>query len=312
LNIVVTSLAERGGQIFTTTVNYGDKSYIYPDLNTIKRKLSISYINNILGTNMNIEKAINSLNKMGYDISNKNSDEITVEIPAWRSDFLHDIDLVEDVAVGYGFEKFESKFPHALTFGRILPQNDILNGLRNIMIGLGFNEVTTFTISNEKDEFIKMGLKKGIRAELENPIGEDYTCMRISLIPSILKILNENRHHSLPQQIFELGITLDNSFKNRYNLTGMKIDAKANFTECKSIIEAIMRGLGLNFNIENLFHPGFVKGRCASIIFNDKDLGFFGELHPKIITNFNLEYPIIAFELKIDNIKHILQKKKRE
>ena len=82
------------------------------------------------------------------------------------------------------------------------------------MIGLGFNEVTTFTISNDKDEFEKIGLKKETCVEIQNPIGEEFSCLRVGLIPSLLKILNENRHHALPQQIFELGIVVNKEFKN--------------------------------------------------------------------------------------------------
>jgi phenylalanyl-tRNA synthetase beta chain len=171
------------------------------------------------------------------------------------------------------------------------------------MIGLGFNEVTTFTISNENDEFKKMGLKVDERVQIENPIGEDYTCLRVGLISSLLKILSENRHHPLPQQIFELGIIVDKEFKNRHHLSFAKIDAKANFTECKSYIEAVMRDSGAKYNIKDKEHPGFVKGRCASIIYNNKEIGFFGELHPKTISQFELEYPIIAFELRADMLK---------
>jgi len=170
------------------------------------------------------------------------------------------------------------------------------------MIGLGFNEVTTFTISNEKDEYEKMGMKTGDRAQIENPIGEEYSCLRVGLIPSLLKILNENRHHPLPQQIFELGVVVDKNFKNQHFLGAAKIDAKANFTECKSFVDAVMRDSGTTYSIIDFDHPGFVKGRCASIICNGKTIGFFGELHPRTITNFELEHPIIAFEIQTSKL----------
>ncbi len=299
INIVTTSLAERGGQIYSTTVVDGGKSFISPNLTADKRKLSTDYVNKILGTKLNAKDIALCLKKMGYNAQTKNS-EIDVEIPAWRADILHDIDLAEDVAVGFGFDKFEIEFPQALTFGKTLPSNNLYRGLKHILIGLGFNEVTTFTISNEQDEFTKMGLKISDRVQIENPIGEEYSCLRISLIPSLLKILNENRHHPLPQQIFELGIIVNKNYKNQYNLAFVKIDAKANFTESKSLVDAIMRDSGNKFNIGDNDHPAFVKGRCASIIFKNKEIGIFGEIHPKTISNFQLEYPIIAFEVIAD------------
>ena len=120
----------------------------------------------------------------------------------------------------------------------------------------------------------------------------------------MLKILNENRHHSLPQKIFELGIITDENFKNKRHLAYLKIDAKASFTESKSITDAIMRETGLDFQIKDKNHPGFIKGRCASIIIKNKEIGLFGELHPKTINNFNLEYPIIALEIDLENLKN--------
>lgn len=302
LNIVVTALAERGGKIYSTTIKYDGDSYISPDLTPVKRTLSLSYANKILGTKMNEKEVIDCLKKMGHDAEKLDEDKIDVKIPAWRADILHDIDLVEDVSVGYGYDKFEIDFPKALTFGGVLPHFDLFDGLRNIMIGLGFSEVTTFTISNERDEFEKMGLEKGKRVQIENPIGEEYSCLRVSLIPSVLKILTENRHHSLPQQIFELGIVVDESFKNKQHLAAVKMDAKANFTECKSLVDAVLRDSGKKYNIKDKDHPAFVNGRCASVVCDNKEIGFFGELHPKTITQFNLEHPIIAFELQAENM----------
>lgn len=302
LAIVTTALAERGGQIFTTIVEDEGKKYISPDLIPIKKSLSVSYVNKILGTNMKSKEIIVCLQKMGYSAFDQNTNAILVEIPRWRADILHEIDLVEDVAVGYGFDKFSLDYPKALTFGKTLEQNDLYNGLRNIMIGLGFNEITTFTISNERDEFIKMGLKIGERVQIENPIGEEFSCMRVSLLPSLLKILNENRHNPLPQMIFEVGIIVNNKFKNQMNLAAVKIDAKSNFTECKSIIETVLRESRVIYKIADKLHPAFVKGRCAKIIDKSQEIGLFGELHPRTITRFDLEYPIIAFELDLDRL----------
>jgi len=302
LNIVTTALAERGGQIFSTTIKDGDDSQVSPDLDPIKRNLSLNFVNKILGTNMDEDKVIECLRKMGYNASKIGEDKIDVEIPAWRADILHDIDFVEDVAVGYGFDQFDTDFPKALTFGKNLQKHDLYDGLRSIMIGLGFNEVTTFTISNEEDEFKKMGLEPSERVEIENPIGEEYSCLRVSVIPSILKILAENRHHPLPQQIFELGIITNEHFRNKHHLAAVKVDAKANFTDCKSIIDGVMRDIGAKYSINNKDHPAFVKGRCASVIYNNKEIGFFGEIHPKTITEFDLEHPIIAFEIQTDSI----------
>ncbi len=300
LNIVVTALAERGGQIYSTIVEYKDKKCITPGLDSKKLEISHEYIKKILGIEMDYKKINLCLSKMGYDTEKINDKKTSVLVPAWRADILHEIDVIEDIAKGFGYENFESEYSRSLTFGKTLKNHNLHEALRTILIGLGFNEVTTFSISNEKDEYKKMSLSEKTHAEIENPIGEEFSCLRSGLIPSLLKILNENRHHSLPQQIFELGAIVDEKYKNRYNLAFVKIDAKANFTECKSYAEAVLNNIGLKFKIKNYEHPGFIEGRCASIVKNNKEIGYFGELHPKTISNFNLEHPIIAFEIRAD------------
>ena len=299
LNIVVTTLAERGGQIYTTTIIDNNKSKTTPNLKPTEKKVSINYTNKILGTNLNFLDIKKYLEKMGYNAKKGSIDSVLVQIPAWRADILHEIDIIEDIAIGFGYDKFPSDMPKKLTFGKSLKDSIFNDKVKKIMIGLGFTEVTTFTISNKSDEFDKLGKNEEKIAEIINPIGEEYSCLRNNLISSLLKILNENRHHSLPQQIFEIGNIIDNKYKNRNHLAFVKISAKANFTETKSYINAILRDLDMNFNIQNLEHPGFISGRCAKILYKAKEIGYFGELHPKTITNFELEHPTIACEIDL-------------
>ena len=299
LNIVTTALAERGAEIYTTKVVYDAKTYKTPDLKPRNINLSVDYVNKILGTELNFSKIIESLGKMGFNGKKIGNNKINVEIPPWRADILHEIDLVEDVAIGYGYDKFKIDLPKKLTFGKSLKQNDFSNNLRLIMTGLGFTEVTTFTISNKEDEFNKLGMNERKISEIKNPIGEEYSCLRMDLTSSLLKILKENRHHPLPQQIFEIGKIVDEKYGNKDHLGFIKTSAKANFTECKSFVESIIREIGVNYNIKNFDHPGFVKGRCASVIYKGKDIGYFGEIHPRTIINFDLEHPIIACEIDL-------------
>jgi phenylalanyl-tRNA synthetase beta chain len=303
LNIITTALAERGGIIYNTLIKYDNISYFSPNLNPKERKLSVDYVNKILGTNLSNYEISESLQKMGYHTKILTNNKLDVFIPAWRYDILHDIDLVEDVSVGYGYDKFEIDFPKSLTYGKFLDNYHFHNALRTILIGLGYNEVTTFTLSNEKTEFIKINKKIGKRVDIINPISEEYTCLRTNLISSLLNLLKENRHHSLPQKIFELGIVVDVDYKNKYNLAAVMMDAKSNFSDCKSTIDAVMRDIGRKYQIDEKKHPAFIPGRCASIIHDNKEIGYFGEIHPKTIIQFDLEHPITGFEIKIDHIK---------
>ncbi len=299
LNIISTALAERKAKLYTTTVVDTEKTYSYPNLSSNIKTLSVREVNNLLGTKFSPEQIIDCLHKMGYNAKVVSSDQINVEIPPWRADILHEYDLIEDVAIGYGYDNFTTELPTVLTFGKNLSQHPFFQNLRTSMIGLQFNEVTTFSISNAKDEFNHLGLNPLSHVSLANPIGEDYSMLRVSLLPSLLKLLRQNRHHPLPQQIFEIGIIVDNKAGNRWNLAALKIDAKANFTECKSYVETLFRNLGKPFKLDKKNHPAFISGRCAQLICDNAEIGFFGELHPRTILNFDLDHPVIGFELQV-------------
>jgi phenylalanyl-tRNA synthetase beta chain len=307
LNIITTALAERNAIIHSTRIREGNKTIISPDLSPSQKILSTKYINRILGTDLNKKQIIKNLEKMGYAVQEKESDKLNVFIPAWRSDILHEIDLVEDVAIGYGYDNFNKELPKGFTFGKHLIDQQIRENLRTIMIGFGFNEVTTFTISNKIDEFKKLGIKKAKCVELLNPITEEYTCIRTTLLPSLLKILNDNKHHNLPQQIFEIGIVVQTDYKNTYHLGAVRTSAKAHFTECKALIEGVVKEIGLStYDVIENNHPAFVQGRCASLTHKNQEIGFFGEFHPNTILNFDLEHPIIGFEIFLDSLKKFI------
>lgn len=312
LSIVVTALAERRGTLFSTQIIDGEDSTVTPDLSVKKRLLSIKKVNDILGLELTADDISVYLGKMGYNTENYDDQHVSVLIPAWRADILHEIDLVEDVAVGYGYDNIKRDLPHSFSFGEPLIHKEYIQNLRTILIGLGFTEVTTFTLSNETDEFRNMGKEVTQHVEIQNPIGEDYTCLRTALIPSLLRMLSDNKHHPLPQQIFELGIVTNQTFKNTHHLAGLKSSASANFTDCKSIVEAILRDSGISYDIKEFSHPAFVEGRCAELCSgHNKHLGYFGELHPKTITSFSLEHPVIAFEFKAQVlIDHIIKRSK--
>ncbi len=294
LNIISTSIAERGGKLEQVEIK-GREKLLTPDLNPREMEVEAEYIKKIL----NIEEKgeiTEALLRMGHDVSVE-GEKIKVFYAAWRNDILHPIDLVEDIAIGYGYEKFEAELPKSMTFGSSFDYNRI----HHTMIGLGFNEVVTLSISSPEKEFEKMEME-GEAAEIANPIAREHSILRISLLPSLLEILSKNRHNELPQQIYEVGdvVKFENGeARQKTMLAGVKIDARAGFTECKSIVEAILRNLGYKLDVEEKKHPSFIEGRCASIILNGNEIGYFGEVKPSVISNFDLEYPVIAFEIDL-------------
>jgi len=286
MNIIATSLAERGGSMEQVKIING-KEKKTPDLTPYHTEVKLSYIKKIIGIDVDAKKC---LEKMGHSVKIDGSIAKVIS-PAWRMDILHPIDIVEDIAIGYGYNLIPDSLPKEITFGESFDYGKI----HGTMIGLGFNEVLTLTLSSKKKEFEDMNIK-GKTVEVENPISMHHSIIRYSLIPSLLEILSRNKHNDLPQRIYEFGDVIQ-EMQQKKILAGVKIDAKTNFTECKSIVEAILRNFGLKMDVEEIKHHSFIDGRCASIIVNGKHIGYFGEINPDVITKFSLEYPVIAFEM---------------
>ncbi|PKK85171.1 MAG: phenylalanine--tRNA ligase subunit beta [Thermoplasmata archaeon HGW-Thermoplasmata-1] len=304
LNIVATTLAERGGSIKTVEIAGPDGSkMITPALAPLHMDIDVSYVNSLLGTNMDAAGICDCLAKMEYNTEDAGSGRIRAFFPAWRADILHKIDVVEDIATGYGFENFKGSVPTALTFGKGLESRELSAAARAAMTGLGFSEVMSLTLSNEGDQFGRMGLEDGKRVTLENPITEEHTCIRVSVLPSLLRMLAANKHRELPQSLFEAGEVVgydEGEPANKMRLAAVRIASRTGFTECKSLVEAAVRDIfGKPLSIVENRHPAFVTGRCAAIMVDGTECGVFGELHPRTITNFELEYPVIAFEMQL-------------
>ncbi|MBU4189595.1 MAG: phenylalanine--tRNA ligase subunit beta, partial [Candidatus Thermoplasmatota archaeon] len=296
LNIVCTALAERDGEIYSVSI-VDDKKIVTPDLKTKTKTLTMEYVNSMLGMELKEKEVVSSLKKMGFD-ANADNGNIEVHIPAYRTDILHQIDLVEDVAIGYGYKKFSGILPKALTFGKYKDAEKRSEELRKTMIGFGFNEVTTLTLSSEKNQFEKMCINEENKTIIKNPISEEHTILRVSLLPGLLNILNINKHRPLPLKIFEIGdVVVDK--KNVRKIGGMITHSKANFTETKSIVEGILREMKIKHEIKPKTMGCFIDGRCASILSDKKEICYFGELHPNVITNFELGNPVTSFEMRL-------------
>jgi phenylalanyl-tRNA synthetase beta chain len=314
LHIIASLLAERGGDIYSVTVEYPDQTMVTPNLEPTEQKLSLDYTNKFLASQFTADQIIELLGKMGFSSKitpNSSGTELDVQIPAYRSDILHPIDLVEDVAIGFGYENFATELPKHLTYGKPRRLESISTRLRLLMVGLSFNEVMTLSLSNPEEQFNKLGLEPESEnfVNIKNPRSEDFTLLQISLLPSLLTTLRHNKHRDLPQRIFEIADVVPGStMTNQRHLAGAVIHAKANFTEVKSIVENLLQTVATNKKLilRSKAHPAFIEGRCVSIVSeaaeHEHELGFFGELHPQTITAFDLGYPVTAFEFDIEKL----------
>jgi phenylalanyl-tRNA synthetase beta chain len=299
LNIVTTAMAERGGRIETVTV-IADGTMTTPDLVPRPWRIEVKACNALLGTKLDAEGMARNLEKMGYDAQARGT-TVDVLAPGTRLDLIHPVDIIEDVAKGYGYEHFGKGLPTVQTFGDIRVQERAADVLKQMMIGHGFLEVTTLVLTSPQDQFSNMKLAEEEVVEVLNPVSEDHTCLRVRLLPSIMAVLRKNKHRDLPQKMFEVGDVLI-GIKRRKHLAGAVISSKASFTETKSLVESILHDLSTKYAIIPSASGMFIEGRGASIIVDGRTIGEFGELHPGVITNFELGHPVTVFEIDAEAV----------
>ncbi|MDG6222214.1 MAG: phenylalanine--tRNA ligase subunit beta [Candidatus Bathyarchaeota archaeon] len=314
LNVLVSALADMGGIVETVRVEYSDQVLVTPDLNPQQMKLNVAFSNERLGLDFSEKQTILALKKARLDAKTVGNGVLEVLVPAYRTDILHEIDLVEEVAIGYGVFRLEPTKPATVTTGKKHKVTKVADAIRQILIGLGFTEALNFVLTNEVDHYQKMKQEPEQLVKLANPVSTDYSIIRNDLLPSLMKNLAISKHHVFPQKMFEISdiIKLNQSSETyterRINLAAVSSHPTANFTEMKSFLESLLTNLGFsNWTVKEANHPSFLQGRAATISFDNVELGIVGEIHPEVLNNFDLENPTGAFEIDLQKVIEIFQ-----
>lgn len=270
-----------------------------PDLKPASMKLSKDYANRLLGINLKTADMKSLLKKMRYgvEIDKHSKGTLNVMIPAYRTDVLHPIDVVEDIAIAYRYDNFNSTLPATSTPGERDRFQVFSSTVRELMIGGGFQEVMTLVMTNKNNLFSRMNTPTEPAVETEKPISTEYSLARTWLLPSVMGVLEKNRSREYPQKIFEIGQCISADGTDITKLSAVIARSKTSFSEIKATVEGILGNLSLRCEVRDFKHGSFIPGRCASI-----DYGFLGEIHPVVLEKFGLEVPVTAFEIDLDGI----------
>ena len=287
-----------------------DKSITTPDLTPQVKNVHVDVANSLIGgTDLNAEDIQQLLSQARFDSEILNDNELKVYIPSYRIDILHEVDVVENIAVQYRINDVEAKLPDIST---IAYEHDWFRSeslMREVMIGLGFQEIMSLMLTNEDAHFSKMKQKEIDHVQVARPITIDRTMIRTSLINSLMEFLEDNKHEDLPQKIFEIGDVLymdetqETKVRASKKLAGLICHSSANFTEIKSVVTSLLQNLGYSMEISDSNNPSFIAGRVSDVkgtSANGNISGFFGEFSPEVITNFTLDYPVIGFEIEFN------------
>jgi len=295
LTILCTSLAERGGRIETVRTVVADRILETPDLAPRDHTVDLPRANERLGLRVPTLEAVEALRRMRYD-ARADGDLLHVRAPAYRTDLLHEVDIAEDLAIAWGYDRYPKGLPREQTYGTPTAENEFSDALRVLLIGYGYQEVMSLTVAAAQDDFDTPD-----RATIRNPVGEDLTTLRSSLVPGLFGIFRLNKHRELPQRVFEVADVVIGG-RNVRKLGVAAIHHKASFTEAKSLALSLLRDVGRKGEVEAVEDPNFIPGRSAAILVGGKDLGHFGEIHPRILEAYALVQPAIALEIDLESI----------
>lgn len=267
-------------------------------------------INKLLGVNVPMDQFINILERLEFKCNLISSDKLELEVPSFRLDICEDADILEEVARIYGYENIPSATLEGnATAGVKTNKQKFMDNVKSNSIAIGLNEILTYSFvsprgvdklnlaeDDERREFVK----------IINPLGEETSVMRTTLIPNMLDVISTNLSHKVEEvYAFECGNTFRpqeglpvETKKLSIGMYGKEVD----FFSIKGAVETILTNVGFDgYEVEpetkNLtFHPG----RCAKLVYNNICIGTFGELHPDVLENYDLNQRVYVAEIDID------------
>jgi phenylalanyl-tRNA synthetase beta chain len=308
LKTLVSALVEIGGEVESVKINYPDHSITTPDLTPGCITINYEDSKKWLGIDYTPQEMIRYIEKMRMScVQEENSFKVCY--PPYRSDIRHAVDVYEDIAIGYGYQNIQPKLVPNITIGYARPEEELSQLVRNVMIGLGFTEILSLHLYSIERLFTRLGMEPGdTHAIVSNPKTIEQKVLRCHLMAGIMEFFNKNRRKAVPQKIFEIGnvILLDNSketFTSEYKHVSFAIlGPETGYAEIRMYLDALLHELGFKAKYQPYSHPTFCEGRCA-LITNESGLwGIAGEIHPQILNNYSLAYPVSLCELRLINV----------
>lgn len=302
LSVVATFLQSAGFTL--VSVNITGAKNTTPKLEMRKLSVSPSLINQSLGLNLNNSQIISSLKKSRLDAS-VNRKNIICNIPPYRFDIFGPMDLVEEVALGYGIEKLTPQLSASETLGTIHPISSKLKSLSLVMVGLGYLEALNSSLTSKRILYEMTNREPNNIISVLDSKSQEHTILRDSILPGLLENLSRNIHSQYPQRLFEIGTIFlkNNPIDEKNNFAAVCAYQKANFTEIKSILQALLKtGFDLKLETKTSTHETFEKGKTASILVRGKTIGVVGEINSKTIENYKIRVPVVGFELNLSGL----------
>ena len=331
LNIVCYALEARGARIERVDVSYdGDATGEFagetlsrPDLSVERKTVTHDRIESVIGVDLSPEEVIDCAERAGLDagetdLGGTDRDQADrrayeVEIPPYRVDVLHPLDVIDDIGRAHGFNDLAPRYPDVSTVGGRHERSRLEDAARDALVGLGFEDLLNFHMINAAENFERMNLSPEDGAvgaaeptTIREPYSEAYTMLRTWALPSLLMVLERNTHRAYPQDLAEIGLAagLDDAentgVAEHRTVAAVLARTDASYEDAKARLQALAGAFGKTLETPPTEHPSFIPGRAAEVVLNGESVGVIGEIHPEVLVEHDLELPVAAFEFRLD------------
>ncbi len=318
LNIFASNLADRGAIIEPVDVQYpvntplGKRVKTPLDLGKSKT-IQIDTIEQALGQELGAKTVARALETYGYQVS-PGKGSVKVKLPLYRQDLMHTMDVVEDVAMSLGYAEFTPVMPAQFTVGGLSDIEQVSDRARELMVGLGFQEIISNILGSPESYSGRMRLDEtewGRMVEVDNVMSLSFSCLRQWILPSLLRVESASSRAFYPHRLFEAG---DVAIPDATHELGSRTDtvlgaliahASAHFSEIHSCLDVLFYYLGKEYSLETIQHPSFLEGRAGQIVVAGKPVGVIGELHPEVLERWQIAMPVVAFNVNLSQLTEL-------
>ncbi len=302
LAVIANTLQIAGFQLYSVKITGANNST--PALKSRDLVLEPELVNKTLGIEISNPLIVKSLRKSRLDAKMKGK-KIVCTIPRYRTDIFGVMDLVEEVALGYGIQNLQPTMPESVSAGERNNITKTLETIRSLMIGLGYLEVMNFELTSKEILYGKTHRESSKIISVADSKSQEHIILRDILLPGMIEVLSRNIHESYPQKIFEIGTVFekDSPIKEGIHLACLSAHKDVNFTEVKSVLQSLLKtGFNLSCNTVAQKELMFVDGRTGGIMINGKKFGSLGEVDTKVADNFKLRTPVAGFEINLTDL----------
>ncbi len=309
-SILACDLADLGFSIENVEVLYPydtplGRKVVFPCYFQPESRVELKDVVKLLGLPMSLDEACNAAARMGSKVS-KSGTAIVVRPAEYRNDFLHPVDIIEDVLTGIGMENFPPERPKDFTIGRLSPIERFSRRAKQSFIGMGYQEMIYNYLGARKDYVDKMGIPVESVVRIANPMSESFEFLRNSPLPGLLGTEAVSLKAPFPHRTFEAGKVAVKRPETNYGvltrqyLGFLSTHAQADYNEVASHVSTMMYYLGKTYVVRVGSDPRFIPGRHAEILYGDAVVGVFGEIHPAVLEAFGISMPAAGGEIDLD------------